>query len=185
MSGAASTLSAAADHTAYGLVSSSSPSAEQAYTVSLEAVDQIDSSVSQLSQQLAQQFARQLGSNQPSQGPVTGSSALAEHTHTVSLQAADHIDTLVPQLSQQPAGPTLVANAASRLSAAAEHTVHGLVASTSASAEQSYTVSSKAVNQIDSLVTQLNQQITQQLGSNQAVKGVQQLITRCVMPASI
>ena len=80
------------------------------------------------------------------------------------------------QLDQQLEGPTLVADAASRLSAAPEHTIHGLVASTSASTEQSPNLTSEAVHQADSIVPHL----TEQLGSEQSIGGVQQLIPRCV-----
>ena len=80
------------------------------------------------------------------------------------------------QLDQQLEGPTLVADAASRLSAAPEHTIHGLVASTSASVEQLPNLTSEAAHQADSLVPHL----TEQLGSEQSIGGVQQIIPRCV-----
>ncbi len=79
------------------------------------------------------------------------------------------------QLDQPLEGPTLVAEAANRLSAAPEHTIHGLVASTSASTEQSPALTSEAVHQADSIVPHL----TEQLGSQQSTGGVPQIIPRC------
>ena len=69
-----------------------------------------------------------------------------------------------------------MADAASRLSAAPERTIHGLVASTSASPEQSPALPSEAAHQADSIVPHL----TEQLGSEQSTGGVQQIIPRCV-----
>ncbi|KAL0055837.1 hypothetical protein WJX82_004897 [Trebouxia sp. C0006] len=76
------------------------------------------------------------------------------------------------QLDQQLEGPTLVADAASRLSAAPEHTIHGLVASTSASTEQSPHLTSEAAHQADSIVPHL----TEQLASEQSIGGAQQIV---------
>lgn len=69
-----------------------------------------------------------------------------------------------------------MADAASRLSAAPEHTIHGLVASTSASTEQSPHLTSEAAHQADSLVPHL----TEQLASEQSIGGAQQIVPRCV-----
>lgn len=80
------------------------------------------------------------------------------------------------QLDQQLEGPTLVADAASRLSAAPEHTIHGLIASTSASTEQLPDLTPEAANQADSIVPHL----TEQLGSEQSIGGLQQITPRCV-----
>lgn len=78
-------------------------------------------------------------------------------------------------MDQHPADPTVVADTASRLSAAAGHTIHDVVASTSASAQQPYNLSSAAAAQFDVLVSQ----------AGQPLAGVQQLISRCAIQYAV
>lgn len=61
------------------------------------------------------------------------------------------------ELDQDTASPTALANAASRLSAAAEHTIRDLVASTSASAQQTGQLPKAAAQRWSALTSQVGQ----------------------------